>query len=654
MLDPATEDANATKAGFQFPVVVTNANVPKPAVTLEIRAVSDATLVYRDTSAFPVGGSTTRFDEANFSSGGVLALVACATDSAGNTGCSADGHEVTVLGLPTVMITSPVDGSAVTEADDCDGGTAGLQVAVEATTDALAGSTAVATISGGGSNMLTVPDTGLLSFCVSAPAGDADDIPVTVEVTNALSLTASATVFIDIDTSVPASAINDLSFVVLDRRQPSVRFTWTAVADGDGSALDRYELRCGRDDITDETLWDDATVVGPGIAPAAPGNQQSFTYNGFLTGFERFCQIRAFDPADRATPLPGSATQSDVPFLEHEITASSTNGFGQSTAPIGDVNGDGIDDFVIGAPSFTVVGPAGPAGAAYVYFGSSSGLAATPAVTITGGTHSSFGLRVVGLGDFNGDDLNDFAVAERGRGGGIGSIYVFFGRATDTWPSSIDVSAGGCGADVCFNGTDAGGDDAPAILGASLRAADFDGDGVSDLIAGAPFIGGLAGRVYVLLGSGSGFTANAQLDVPIDGAPITPSTGDARGFFIDAPATAGSFGQDVVSPGNIVSGAGADLIISETGGPENTVYQLAGRSYSATMGLEQISTGDLSTVESNTSQSAFGVVLGSLDFNGDGLVDLIAQGRGGGGSVNLIFPDGRRIHDRPRRPNPLR
>jgi len=95
--------------------------------------------------------------------------------------------------------------------------------------------------------------------------------------------------------------------------------------------------------------------------------------------------------------------------------ASTFNVLGSSVARGGDLNGDEIDDVLIGANRVDV-----NSGAAYLIFGKnkdeirqtidlSQGLSPTQGITLACGTISSYmGSAVAGIGDFNGDGSNDF------------------------------------------------------------------------------------------------------------------------------------------------------------------------------------------------------------------------------------------------------
>lgn len=111
--------------------------------------------------------------------------------------------------------------------------------------------------------------------------------------------------------------------------------------------------------------------------------------------------------------------------------------FGYSVYDAGDVNNDGYDDIIVGAPDDN----AGGTGKAYVYYGNSSGISASPEWTATGEINSNFGQWAATAGDYNGDGFSDIIVGAPNNSP-YGKAYVYKGSSAGPSVNSVWTSEG--------------------------------------------------------------------------------------------------------------------------------------------------------------------------------------------------------------------
>lgn len=213
------------------------------------------------------------------------------------------------------------------------------------------------------------------------------------------------------------------------------------------------------------------------------------------------------------SPMSVSSLDGTIGFAMDGV--SSYDNAGISVSSVGDVNGDGIGDIVLGAWYVKVRGRS-KVGQAYVVFGSRarfpsvlqlSSLNGTSGFTINGiGSNDQTGKSVSSAGDLNHDGIDDIVIgAWLSRPGDIvngGQVFVIFGTASGFDAvfelSSLDGSNG-------FVLQGANEDDAAGM--SVSHPGDVNGDGISDLFIGGYFasVGETIGKVYVLFGSEAEF-----------------------------------------------------------------------------------------------------------------------------------------------------
>jgi hypothetical protein len=168
------------------------------------------------------------------------------------------------------------------------------------------------------------------------------------------------------------------------------------------------------------------------------------------------------------------------------LGATDDGAFGYALARAGDVDGDGLDDVLIGAPEQE--GGSIGGGAAYVVLGAEIAsfagaridAAPGPRATLYGAdANAEAGAAVLGLGDMNGDDAPDLCVGAPGAepesaGAAVGGLYCWYGPVDGSLPL--------INADFSYTGAESG-----ARMGLSAAVApDLNGLDVPDLVVGAP------------------------------------------------------------------------------------------------------------------------------------------------------------------------
>ncbi len=173
---------------------------------------------------------------------------------------------------------------------------------------------------------------------------------------------------------------------------------------------------------------------------------------------------------------------------------------GWSVALAGDINRDGLDDVIVGAPYAS--SSESCAGVAYVLLAPVSGVQSlsTAQARLIGEYSGGFaGASVSGAGDLDSDGYDDVAVGAWSDGTqqrGAGAVHLWFGPTTGAHPMS--------NADATLIGESV---DSHAGVSVS-HAGDIDGDGNSDIVVGAPGLWGggwpNTGGAYLVQGPFSG------------------------------------------------------------------------------------------------------------------------------------------------------
>ncbi len=307
---------------------------------------------------------------------------------------------------------------------------------------------------------------------------------------------------------------------------------------------------------------------------------------------------------------------------------------GYAVAGVGDVDGDGLDDVLVGATGQDRGDYLG--GAAYLVTGASLsaggplGLASADVVLLGEATPDMAGTSVAGAGDVDGDGLADLLVGawQNGDGGGrAGKAYLLFGASLATL-TSVDLST----ADHAFVG-EASRDGAGAAV---ASAGDVDGDGLDDILIGAPGqdAGGTdAGRAYLFLAASLGTSRSLDLS--------------AADFVFEGEVGDDALGTAVGSAGDVDGDGLADVLIgapgSADGGPgAGKVALFLGRSLTAP-GTVDVGDADFTLVGAVRDGGVGRSVAGLGDLDGDGLDDVAVAGdlvdtsASGAGAVYVVL-----------------
>jgi hypothetical protein len=344
--------------------------------------------------------------------------------------------------------------------------------------------------------------------------------------------------------------------------------------------------------------------------------------------------------------------------------------FGQSIAGVGDVNGDGYPDLLVGEPFATVNGNA-YAGKAFLYLGGADGMQTTPAWTLQGDSALAYtGWSVAWVGDANGDGYDDWLVGAFGGSSGTGAAYLFHGGAgplatTPAWTYRCPIV--GAYAGYCVAG-----------------AGDVNADGYADVLVGAPMYPAEAthpGAAMLFLGHANhpslapdrvfyGQTDGSSFGQALTGAGDV--NGDGYGdFAIAAPAFSvpvlhegrvdvfygepsvyaigqttplansvidALFGNAVARAGDVNGDGLADLVVGAYGMAQLTNR---GSAYIYLGTREGMETTPWDVLTSDSAGVNTGYCVGTLgDVNGDGFSDVFAGAPSNGGHADVVVREG--------------
>jgi FG-GAP-like repeat/Secretion system C-terminal sorting domain/FG-GAP repeat len=421
----------------------------------------------------------------------------------------------------------------------------------------------------------------------------------------------------------------------------------------EGAAFVYHGSATGISSTIATTLDANQSASNFGIAVAGAGDVNGDGYSDVIVGAEDY---------------DSGQTDEGVVFIYHGSAAGINNvavtmaesdqgfsQFGFSVATAGDVNGDGYSDVIVGAYTFDNVEI--NEGVAFVYHGSGSGVSSTAAAILEPNlVNVQFGVSVACAGDINGDGYSDVIVGAQTYDNvqtDEGAAYVYFGSGTgiNTVAAAVLES-----------------NQANAQMGRGVAGAgDVNGDGYSDVIAGASQYDNAEsneGSAFVYHGSAAGMNTTATAMVEINQANTrmgysVSSAGDVNAdgyidvivgafmydngqanegaaFIYHGSATGigttaaaiiegnqadAAMGFTVALAGDVNGDGYSDVLVAAPGYSNGQAYEGAAFVYHGSVSGINISAA--AVAESNQASANMGFVASAGDVNGDGYSDVL-------------------------------
>lgn len=344
-----------------------------------------------------------------------------------------------------------------------------------------------------------------------------------------------------------------------------------------------------------------------------------------------------------------------IPAWFATCTQTDPTQFGGEVAGAGDLNGDGYDDIAYGAFRFAQGGSR--EGRAWVHLGSADGVEDAPVWVSDGGANDCYyGAAICTAGDVNADGYDDLAVSAQRYPStvvGAGRVFLYLGSPTGPspdpdWTADGEVIEQRFGLDIApagdtdgdgyadllvstlytnpeplegrvylYRGCPGGLEAAPAwqaegncddaYFGYSVATAgDVNGDGLGDVLIGAPFYlidGEIRGRAFLYFGTRAGLPAEAD-------------------WTVDGTQAESDFGLPAVTAGDVNGDGFSDIAVAAR--RYQGTYPAQGRVCVYHGGGNGPRSQAGWVIESNQDSALFGRSLNSAgDVNGDGFDDLL-------------------------------
>ncbi len=419
------------------------------------------------------------------------------------------------------------------------------------------------------------------------------------------------------------SGMSQISSMILRMRELSIQMdngTYTN-KDRDNAEMEDLALRAEVNKVVANTRFNDVSLLdGSYDQTVRAGNTNAESTRIAIDGMTNLVNEDSYLPQSLSDITNGKGG-----FVLNG--ASAGDWAGNRVDRAGDVNGDGLDDFIIGARQVDTNGA--DSGAAYVVFGRKDGSnvelsdvdAGIGGFVLNGLSAGDLaGTSVHGGGDVNGDGLADVivgAMEDDPNGDNSGAAFVVFGKKDTTAVelSAIEAGTGG----FVINGASAGD---RAGVSASITG-DVNGDGIDDILVGAvkADVDGIsdAGSSYVVFGKKDTTTVE-----------LSAVAGGNGGFIIKGAAADDSSGW-IKSVGDVNDDGLVDMIVgsyqADPGGVSNagSAHVIFGKTDTNAVNLTDINAGNggFSIHGISADDEAGWDVAGGSDVNGDGLLDLV-------------------------------